>query len=231
MVIIVAAKLIWITTAIIVMFSVRKGVNVMLIEKNNNISMSSSYDFNLQENKKDNSVKDSENSRLSNKTIFYHSNKENSSASASEGASFVSLSLSLKQLNVLSATRKRLDGQSGVLSSEIKLDAARGQDVSEKKEKLSDINSMVEKLNKQMKEALEDLNDEIDKINKEKDKDKNKTDKVDKDKIDKNKKDKINQTGEADKADMAEKVKEEQTEKTPDKYYESKSIKEIDIYV
>lgn len=207
-----------------------------MVEKNYNTSISSSYDFNLQENKKDNSVKDSENSRLSNATIFYHRNKENSSASASKGvnlfstsgggASFISLSLSLKQINVLGATRKHLEGQSGVLSSEIKLDEARGQDVSNKKEKLSDINSMLEKLNKQMKDALEDLNDEIDKINKEKEEEKNKTDKE----ADKDKTDEINEAGDT-KTDLVEKIKEKETEKITNDYDESESIKEIDIYV
>ncbi|MBS4535722.1 FlxA-like family protein [Clostridium sp. D2Q-14] len=101
----------------------------------------------------------------------------------------ISISSSLKQVSHQNATKTEIKGQARVLESEIKLDEARGVDVTRKKEKLSEINSQIEMINGQIQSKLKKVNDKISKVNKkEKEEQDKKIDEKDKDEnTDKNK--------------------------------------------
>ena len=69
--------------------------------------------------------------------------------------------------HVQHATKKQMDGHAGVLDAEIKLDSARGLDVTKKKEELEETQKKAEKLSEATINTLTSANEDLKKATKE----------------------------------------------------------------
>ncbi len=69
--------------------------------------------------------------------------------------------------HVQHATKKQMDGHAGVLNAEIKLDSARGLDVTKKKEELEETQKKAEKLSEATINTLTSANEDLKKATKE----------------------------------------------------------------
>lgn len=78
----------------------------------------------------------------------------------------ISYSSSFNKIKDHKSIQTRLEGESRVLRGEIKMDEERGLDVSEKKKKLSELNSNIEKVAKDIGKELEGINTKIKETNK-----------------------------------------------------------------
>ncbi|WP_102401361.1 FlxA-like family protein [Haloimpatiens massiliensis] len=113
----------------------------------------------VQKEEKEKREKESQ-EQMKNKSV-----KDEYIANGNEGINLISLSSSLKKVSAQNGVKTKIKGQARVLANEIKIDEGRGLDVTNKKERLSEINSKIKSINKQIQNSIKDVNDEIKKVN------------------------------------------------------------------
>ena len=84
--------------------------------------------------------------------------KSGAGISGASMQAMIAADVSLEQVNVQGSVKTQLEGRAGVLGSEIKLDAARGDDVEKKKEELSDIEGKTQDITASQLGSLSDIN-------------------------------------------------------------------------
>ncbi|MDD4549235.1 MAG: FlxA-like family protein [Syntrophomonadaceae bacterium] len=84
--------------------------------------------------------------------------ENNNGIGADEMQNLISIGSSLNRVKTQSSMRIKLKGEARVLESEIKLDESRGVDTTDKREKLSDLNTKIDKITSRMSENLNQFN-------------------------------------------------------------------------
>lgn len=89
------------------------------------------------------------------------SGKSSAGMSSASMQAIISADISMDQVKVQGAVKADMDGKSGILESEIKLDEARGEDTTKKKEALADLESKAQDLTSSQLNTLSDASAEL----------------------------------------------------------------------
>ena len=92
----------------------------------------------------------------------------------------ISADSSMNQVKVQGSVKTQMEGKAGVLESEIKLDAGRGDDVTKKKEELADIEAKAQDITASQMNSLSDINKKLEEAAKEDQKEEKAADKAEK---------------------------------------------------
>ena len=92
----------------------------------------------------------------------YGKSKKNSTGMSSASMqAIISADISMDQVKVQGAVKSDMEGKAGILESEIKLDEARGEDTSKKREELADLESKTQDITASQLDILANANDEL----------------------------------------------------------------------